>query len=138
MRVDLALRPEKPGLAVLAATNTGSIPLTVTGWPRLVFTTVTGQVAEVVVEQTPLPREPRPVELKPGQTAFAGVQLVLDDRAEVVAIGSIEARIGGALETEVNIISTVGDILTNTSRLKAREARIGTLQPTTDGLTTGL
>jgi len=138
VKVDLALRPEKPGLALLTATNSGSSSLTVVGWPRLSFTTTAGEPAEVVVEQVPLPQEPRPIELRPGQTAFAGVRLLVDDRIRTAAIGSVVAQLDGTEEVTVNIISTTGEPLTNTGRLKARDARIGTLQPTPEDVLVGL
>ncbi|GLY54465.1 DUF4232 domain-containing protein [Lentzea sp. NBRC 102530] len=138
LTVALRLQPGRPGLALLAATNSGHASVILPAWPRLSFATTTGAVAEVVVQQMPLPQAPRPVELPPGQTAYAGVRLLLDDRERIVAIRSVDVRFGDDLAVPATIVATTGEPLADTSRLKTREARIGTLQRTERGVFAGL
>ncbi|MFS8099678.1 DUF4232 domain-containing protein [Lentzea alba] len=124
----------KPGLGLLAATNQGSAPITFQGWPKLSFTNLANEPAAIPVEQKLVPGEGPSITLQPGQTAFAGVQLDTEDDANAFAIGSITAEVPGTEPTKVTIIGTDGQNITDISKMKVSEAKVGTMQPATQGV----
>ncbi|USX55533.1 hypothetical protein [Lentzea sp. HUAS12] len=66
------------------------------------------------------------------------MRLLLGDRERTVAIGSVDVRFGDDQAAPVTIVATKGEPLADTSRLKAREARNGTLRLTERGVLAGL
>jgi hypothetical protein len=124
----------KPGLGLLAATNQGSAPITFQGWPKLTFTNLADQPAAIPVEQKPVPGEGPSITLKPGQTAFAGVQLDVDNGPGSFAIGSMTAELPGMVPAKVTFIGTDGQPIADISRLKVSKAKVGTMQPVTQGV----
>lgn len=123
----------KPGLGLLAATNQGTAPITFQGWPKLTFTNPANQPAAIPVEQKLVPGEGPSITLQPGQTAFAGVQLDVDD-ANSSAINEMTAELPGMVPAKVTFINPDGQVITDTSTMKVSEAEVGTLQPVTQGV----
>lgn len=133
VKVELTLQG-KPGLGLLAATNQGTTPITFQGWPKLTFTTLADEVAAIPVEQKLVPGEGPSITLQPGQTAFAGVQLDVDDDANSIAIGSMTAELPGMTPVKVTFIGPDGQSITDISTMKVSEAKVGTMQPATQGV----
>ena len=125
----------KPGLGLLTATNQGSAPITFQGWPKLAFTNPANQPAAIPVEQKLVPGEGPSITLQPGQTAFAGVLLDLDDNANSFAINEMTAELPGLVPAKVTFIGTDGQPIADLTRLKVSEAKVGTMQPAAQGVT---
>lgn len=125
----------KPGLGLLTATNQGTAPITVQGWPRLAFTTPANEPAAIPVEQKLVPGEGPSITLQPGQTAFAGVQLDVDDDANSFAINEMTAELPGMAPVKVTFVGTDGQPIADLTKLKVSEAKVGTLQPAAQGVT---
>ncbi|MDT7784284.1 MAG: hypothetical protein QOF58_2703 [Pseudonocardiales bacterium] len=133
--VDVKLTMQgKPGLGLLAATNQGKAPITFQGWPKLAFTNPANQPAAIPVEQKLVPGEGPSITLQPGQTAFAGVQLDVDDDANSFAINEMTAELPGLVPAKVQFIGTDGQPIADTTKLKVSEAKVGTMQPVTQGV----
>ncbi|MEV6240439.1 DUF4232 domain-containing protein [Lentzea sp. NPDC051838] len=124
----------KPGLGLLAATNNGKAPVTFQGWPKLTFTNPANQPAAIPVEQKLVPGEGPSITLQPGQTAFAGVQLDVDDDANSFAINEMTAELPGLVPAKVTFIGTDGQPIADVSKMKVSEAKVGTMQPVTQGV----
>lgn len=124
----------KPGLGLLAATNQGSAPITFQGWPKLAFTNPANQPAAIPVEQKLVPGEGPSITLQPGQTAFAGVQLDVDDDANSFAINEMTAELPGMVPVKVAFIGTDGQPIADLTRMKVSEAKVGTMQPAAQGV----
>ncbi|KJK44279.1 hypothetical protein UK23_30075 [Lentzea aerocolonigenes] len=132
--VDVKLTMQgKPGLGLLAATNQGKAPITFQGWPKLAFTNPANQPAAIPVEQKLVPGEGPSITLQPGQTAFAGVQFDVDD-ANSFAINEMTAELPGLVPAKVQFIGTDGQPIADLGKLKVSEAKVGTLQPVTQGV----
>ena len=125
----------KPGLGLLTATNQGTAPITFQGWPKLAFTNPANQPAAIPVEQKLVPGEGPSITLQPGQTAFAGVQLDVDDDANSFAINEMTAELPGMAPAKVTFIGTDGQPIADLTRLKVSEAKVGTMQPAAQGVT---
>ncbi|MET9632917.1 DUF4232 domain-containing protein [Lentzea sp. NPDC006480] len=133
--VDVKLTMQgKPGLGLLAATNQGKAPITFQGWPKLAFTNPANQPAAIPVEQKLVPGEGPSITLQPGQTAFAGVLLDVDDDANSFAINEMTAELPGLVPAKVTFIGTDGQPIADLSKLKVSEAKVGTMQPVTQGV----
>lgn len=124
----------KPGLGLLAATNQGTAPITFQGWPKLTFSNPANQPAAIPVEQKLVPGEGPSITLQPGQTAFAGVQLDVDDDANSFAINEMTAELPGMTPVKVAFIGTDGQPITDLTKLKVSEAEVGTMQPAAQGV----
>ncbi|WP_439659676.1 DUF4232 domain-containing protein [Lentzea sp. HUAS TT2] len=124
----------KPGLGLLAATNQGTAPITFQGWPKLAFTNPANEPAAIPVEQKLVPGEGPSITLQPGQTAFAGVQLDVDDDANSFAINEMTAELPGMVPVKVTFIGTDGQPIADMTKLKVSEAKVGTMQPATQGV----
>ncbi|MET9226317.1 DUF4232 domain-containing protein [Lentzea sp. NPDC003310] len=124
----------KPGLGLLAATNQGTAPITFQGWPKLAFTNPAGEPAAIPVEQELVPGEGPSITLQPGQTAFAGVQLDVDGDANSFAVNEITAELPGMVPVKVTVIGTDGQPVADLTKLKVSEAKVGTMQPATQGV----
>lgn len=124
----------KPGLGLLAATNQGTAPITFQGWPKLTFTNPAGQPAAIPVEQKLVPGEGPSITLQPGQTAFAGVQLDVDDDTGSFAINEMMVELPGMVPAKVAFIGTDGQPIADVTRMKVSEAKVGTMQPATQGV----
>jgi hypothetical protein len=124
----------KPGLGLLAATNQGTAPITFQGWPKLAFTNPANQPAAIPVEQKLVPGEGPSITLQPGQTAFAGVQLDVDDDAGSFAINEMTAELPGMAPVKVAFVGTDGQPIADLTRLKVSEAKVGTMQPAAQGV----
>lgn len=133
VKVDLTMQG-KPGLGLLAATNQSTAPITFQGWPKLTFTNLADEPAAIPVEQKLVPGEGPSITLQPGQTAFAGVQLDIDNDANSIALGSMTAELPGIVPTKVTFIGTDGQPIADISKMKVSEAKVGTLQPATQGV----
>ncbi|SFR29584.1 Protein of unknown function [Lentzea waywayandensis] len=125
----------KPGLGLLTATNQGTAPITFQGWPKLAFTNPANQPAAIPVEQKLVPGEGPSITLQPGQTAFAGVLLDVDDDANSFAINEMTAELPGMTPAKVTFIGTDGRPIADLTRLKVSEAKVGTMQPAAQGVT---
>ncbi|MFJ8958705.1 DUF4232 domain-containing protein [Lentzea sp. NPDC102401] len=125
----------KPGLGLLTATNQGTGPITFQGWPKLAFTNPANQPAAVPVEQKLVPGEGPSITLQPGQTAFAGVLLDVDDDANSFAINEMTAELPGMVPAKVTFIGTDGQPIADLTKLKVSEAKVGTMQPAAQGVT---
>lgn len=124
----------RPGLGLLAATNQGTAPITFQGWPKLSFTNPANQPATIPVEQRLVPGEGPSITLQPGQTAFAGVQLDVDDDANSFAINEMTAELPGMVPVKVAFIGTDGQPIADLTTLKVSEAKVGTMQPAAQGV----
>ncbi|SER18666.1 Protein of unknown function [Lentzea xinjiangensis] len=124
----------KPGLGLLAATNQGSAPITFQGWPKLSFTDAAGERAAIPVEQKLVPGEGPSITLQPGQTAFAGVQLDVDDDTKSVAINEMTAELPGVPPAKVAFIGTDGRPISDLGTMKVSEAEVSTMQPSSQGV----
>ncbi|GGN09643.1 hypothetical protein GCM10011609_56750 [Lentzea pudingi] len=124
----------KPGLGLLTATNQGTAPITFQGWPKLAFTNPANQPAAIPVEQKLVPGEGPSITLQPGQTAFAGVKLDVDD-ANSSAINEMTVELPGMVPAKVAFIGTDGRPIADMSKLKVSEAEVGTMQPAAQGVT---
>lgn len=133
VKVELTMQG-KPGLGLLAATNQGSGPITFQGWPKLTFTNLANQPAAIPVEQKLVPGEGPSITLQPGQTAFAGVQLDVDDDTNSFAINTMTAELPGMVPAQVTFIGTDGQPIADISKMKVSEAEFGTMQPVTQGV----
>ncbi|GHH30392.1 DUF4232 domain-containing protein [Lentzea cavernae] len=125
----------KPGLGLLTATNQGSAPITFQGWPKLAFTNPANEPAAIPVEQKLVPGEGPSITLQPGQTAFAGVQLDVDDDTNSFAINEMTAELPGMVPVKVTFIGTDGQPIADLTKLKVSEAKVGTMQPAAQGVT---
>lgn len=123
----------KPGLGLLALTNSGADVLTLQGWPKLRFTNPAGQPAAIPVEQKLVPGEGPSITLRPGQTAFAGVRFDTDD-ANSFAINTMDVELSKAGTAQVSFIGTDGQPMNDTTGLKVSEAEVGTWQPVSQGV----
>jgi len=123
----------KPGLALLAATNQGTGPITFQGWPKLAFTNAAGGPAAIPVEQKLVPGEGPSITLQPGQTAFAGVQFDTDDTTSF-AINEMTVELPGMVPAKVKFIGTDGQPIADVSSMRVSEAKVGTMQPATQGV----
>jgi hypothetical protein len=132
VKVELTMQG-KPGLGLLAATNQSTAPITFQGWPKLTFTNPANQPAAIPVEQKLVPGEGPSITLQPGQTAFAGVQLDVDD-ADSAAINEMTAELPGLAPAKVTFVGTDGQVIADTTRIKVSEAKVGTMQPVTQGV----
>lgn len=133
LKVELTMQG-RPGLGLLAATNQSSAPVTFQGWPKLTFTNLANEPAAIPVEQKLVPGEGPSITLQPGQTAFAGVQLDLDDNTNSFAINTMTAELPGMVPARVTFIGTDGQPIADVSKLKVSEAKVGTMQPVTQGV----
>jgi hypothetical protein len=133
LKVELTMQG-KPGLGLLAATNQGSGPITFQGWPKLTFTNLANEPAAIPVEQKLVPGEGPSITLQPGQTAFAGVRLDVDNDTNSVAINTMTAELPGLTPAKVTFIGTDGRPIADVSRMKVSEAEVGTMQPVTQGV----
>lgn len=124
----------KPGLGLLAATNQSGAPITFQGWPKLTFTNPANEPANIPVEQKLVPGEGPSITLQPGQTAFAGVQLDVDD-ANAFAVNEMTAELPGLTPVKVTFIGTDGQPIADLTKLKVSEAEVGTMQPAAQGVT---
>ncbi|WP_434445724.1 DUF4232 domain-containing protein [Lentzea sp. E54] len=124
----------KPGLGLLAATNESSAPITFQGWPRLAFTNPANEPAAIPVEQKLVPGEGPSITLQPGETAFAGVQLDVDDETGSFAINEMTAELPGMTPVKVKFIGTDGQPITDLTTMKVSEAKVGTMQPAAQGV----
>ncbi|MFD5828947.1 DUF4232 domain-containing protein [Lentzea sp. NPDC060358] len=133
VKVEITLQG-KPGLGLLTATNAGSTPITVQGWPKLAFTNAAGEPAAIPVEQKLVPGEGPSITLEPGRTAFAGVKMEMDD-SKSFALNEITAQLPGSAPAKVTLIGTDGRPVADPGKLKVSEVKVGTLQPAAQGVT---
>lgn len=125
----------KPGLGLLTATNQGTAPITFQGWPKLAFTNPANQPAAIPVEQKLVPGEGPSITLQPGQTAFAGVKLDVENDAGSFAINEMTVELPGMAPAKVTFIGTDGRPIADLTTLKVSEAEVGTMQPAAQGVT---
>lgn len=125
----------KPGLGLLTATNQGTVPITFQGWPKLAFTNPANQPAAIPVEQKLVPGEGPSITLQPGQTAFAGVKLDVENDAGSFAINEMTVELPGTVPAKVTFIGTDGRPIADLTTLKVSEAEVGTMQPAAQGVT---
>ncbi|SEQ89709.1 DUF4232 domain-containing protein [Lentzea albida] len=125
----------KPGLGLLATTNQSGAPITFQGWPKLTFTNPANEPANIPVEQKLVPGEGPSITLQPGQTAFAGVQLDVDDDTNSFAINEMTVELPGLTPAKVTFIGTDGQPIADLTKLKVSEAKVGTMQPAAQGVT---
>lgn len=125
----------KPGLGLLAATNQSGAPITFQGWPKLAFTNPANEPANIPVEQKLVPGEGPSITLQPGQTAFAGVQLDVDDDTNSFAINEMTVELPGLTPAKVTFVGTDGQPIADLTKLKVSEAKVGTMQPAAQGVT---
>ncbi|HUQ60157.1 DUF4232 domain-containing protein [Lentzea sp.] len=126
---------EKPGLGLLATKNAGTAPITVQGWPKLSFSDPTGVPMAIPVKRELVPGEGPSITLRPGQTAWAGVRLESDD-SDSRALNVLSVELPGSAPAKVTIIGTNGQEVIDTTKIKVSSAKVGTLQPITQGVLT--
>ena len=82
-----------------------------------------------------MPGEGPSITLQPGQTAFAGVLLDVDDDANSFAINEMTAELPGMVPAKVTFVGTDGQPIADLTKLKVSEAKVGTMQPAAQGVT---
>jgi hypothetical protein len=133
-RADLTI--QSAGLGLLALTNTTRGPITVQGWPTLVFLNAANETLAVPTKKVDVPGAGPSIDIGTGETAFAGVRWVTGDKADpkthvAMSIRLTLPRFGGSIN--VNIIGaggqSGGDI-----EFDLTSVQIGTLQPSSQGV----
>ncbi|MFD9698625.1 DUF4232 domain-containing protein [Lentzea sp. NPDC059081] len=125
----------KPGLGLLALKNAGAAPTKVQGWPKLSFSDPTGTPMAIPVKRELVPGEGPEITLQPGQSAWAGVLLESND-ADSRALNVLSVEVSGSAPAKVKIIGTSGQEVIDTTKIKVSTAKVGTLQPITQGVLT--
>jgi hypothetical protein len=133
-RADLTV--QRAGLGLLALTNTAEQAVTVRGWPTLTFLNAANETVSVPVRKVSVPGAGPSITIGPGETAFAGVQWTVGDKADPKTFVATTVRMtppGGTGWVNVNVIGTDGQDA-GYAEFDITSARIGTLQPSSQGV----
>ncbi|WP_243791881.1 DUF4232 domain-containing protein [Saccharopolyspora gloriosae] len=131
-KVDLNPQPGRPGVFLLAATNTSDKACPVSGWATLTPENMAGEPLEVPTENVEIPGGFEEISLEPGRTAFAGVHLELGDKNEVPAATGFKASFQDT-SGQVNADIVSGD--QEYFEYAIESMQIGTFQPSPQGVT---
>ncbi|MGI8308859.1 DUF4232 domain-containing protein [Saccharopolyspora hattusasensis] len=141
-KVDLNVQPSRPGVLLMAVSNTSQKVCKLNGWAAVAAVDMSGAPhTDVPVQKVEIPGGPTEFSLNPGQTGFAGVLIERGDKADpdtVVATGFNVTLPGAGGPVNANIIGTDGT-QTGNGRLYAefpvKAMKVGTLQPVSQGVT---
>lgn len=132
-KVDLIPQPDRPGVNLLAVTNTSDQACPVSRVTSLTPQDMTGSPIDgVPSEEVDIPGPPTEISLEPGRTAFAGVHFELGDKNEVPAATGFRASLSDT-SGDVNVNVESGDQEYLDFPIKSMQ--IGTLQPSAQGVT---
>lgn len=136
-KVDLNVQPDRPGILLMAVTNQSQKDCHLSGWPTVAPVNMAGEEGDVPVQKVEIPGGPTDVTIKPGNTAFAGVKLVLGDKgsSNAVTATGFNVRMPG-IDTPINgnIIGTDGSN-GGYAEFTVESIQVGTLQPAAQGVT---
>lgn len=133
-RADLTV--QHAGLGLLAVTNTTKRAVTVRGWPTLAFLNAANETVSVPLQQVAVPGAGPSIAIGPGETAFAGVQWTVGDKADPRTFVATTLRLtppGSTGWVDVNVIGSDGQQV-GYPEFDLTSARIGTLQPSSQGV----
>ncbi|HVV23593.1 MAG TPA: DUF4232 domain-containing protein, partial [Pseudonocardiaceae bacterium] len=133
-RADLTV--QHAGLGLLALTNTSKRAVTVRGWPTLSFLNAANETVSVPVHKVAIPGAGPSITIGPGETAFAGVQWTVGDKADPKTFVATTVRMtppGTIGWVDVHIIGTDGEP-DGYPEFDITAAKIGTLQPSSQGV----
>jgi hypothetical protein len=124
-----------PGSEILAVTNKGARPITVTGWPELAFLNAHNDSLQVPVEKVNQPGAATPTTLQPGQSAFAGVKLVVGNKGDdsTFVATTTNLTVPGAPTVTVSVIGDDGHAA-EYPELDLKSVQVGTFQPSMQGV----
>ncbi len=132
--VDLTI--QRAGLGLLALTNTSGQPVRVQGWPVVRFYNAADAAVAVPVRKVSVPGAGPSVTVDPGETAFAGLQWTVGDKADpktFVATTLTVTPPGTTGAVTVHVIGSDGDE-EDAPEFDVRTAEIGTVQPSSQGV----
>jgi len=126
---------QAPGSEILVVTNKGTTPLTVDGWPTLSFLNAANGSLAVPVQKVSQPGAATKTTIQPGQSAFAGVKLVLGDKGDSTTsvATTTNLTIPGAPTTVVSLIGDDGHAAAY-PELDLKSVQVGTFQPSMQGV----
>lgn len=141
-KVDLNVQPGRPGVLLMAVSNTSQKVCKLNGWAEVAPVDMSGAPhTEVPVQKVEIPGGPTEFSLDPGETGFAGVLVEQGDKADpntVVATGFNVTLPGVGGPVNSNIIGTDGTETGNGSlyaEFPVKAMKVGTLQPVSQGVT---
>lgn len=138
-KIDLNAQPGKPGAFLLAMTNNSDKACELGGWVDLTPTDAKGEPTDVPMQNVEVPGPPEDLTLEPGRTAFAGVQAEQgskDDSDTKVATGFTAKPSNMDGEVDANLVGTDGSSA-EAPQLPIKSLKVGTLQPTSQGVFIG-
>ena len=126
---------QAPGSEILVVTNKGTTPLTVDGWPTLSFLNAANGSLAVPVQKVSQPGAATRTTIQPGQSAFAGVKLILGDKGDntTSVATTTNLTIPGAPTTVVSLIGDDGHAAAY-PELDLKSVQVGTFQPSMQGV----
>lgn len=135
-KIDLNAQPGKPGAFLLAMTNNSDKACELGGWVDLTPTDAKGEPTDVPTENVEVPGPAEHLTLESGKTAFAGVQTEQGSKTDSdakVATGFTAKPSNMDGEVNANVISTNGNS-EEAPQLPIKSLKVGTLQPTSQGV----
>lgn len=132
--VDLTI--QRPGLGLVALTNTSNRPVRVRGWPVVAFYNAADKPVAVPVRKVSVPGAGPPVTIGPGETAFAGLRWTVGAKADpktFVATTLTMTPPGTAGAVTVHVIDSNG-AEEDAPEFDVTAAEVGTVQPSSQGV----
>jgi hypothetical protein len=129
------IHQQAPGSEILSVTNKGTQPITISGWPQLSFLNAHNDSLQVPVEKVNQPGATTPTTLQPGQSAFAGVKLVVGSKGDdsTFVATTTNLTVPGAPTVTVNLIGDDGHVA-EYPELDLKSVQAGTFQPSMQGV----
>jgi uncharacterized protein DUF4232 len=123
------------GSEILTITNKGSRPLTINGSPEFTFFSADNGKLPVPVQKVNMPGAASPITLQAGQSAFAGVKLVIGDKASdsTYVATTTKVTVPGAAPVVVSLIGDDGKPA-GYPELALKSVQVGTFQPAMQGV----
>ncbi|MEU5852133.1 DUF4232 domain-containing protein [Saccharopolyspora shandongensis] len=135
-KVELNVQPDRPGILLLAVTNNSKRTCHLNGYPTVVPTDMSGQAHnDLKAKQVEIPGKPVAVDLTPGTTGFAGLQIIQGDKADSNAITATGFNVSvpgvsGAINADI-----VGTTDGGVAEYTIKSMNVGSLQPSSQGVT---
>jgi Protein of unknown function (DUF4232) len=136
LKVDMTT--QKQGLGLLTLTNTGRDTVTVNGWPKLTFLNAANEELSVPVRQVDVPGPASAINLKPGQSAFAGMKWTDGDKGSASTYVATTLKVGvsgAAAPVPVSVTGENGQPA-GYYEFDVTSVQVGTLQPFRQGVLT--
>jgi hypothetical protein len=123
------------GAEILTITNKGSQPLTINGSPEFTFFGADNSKLPVPVQKVNQPGAASPITLQAGQSAFAGVKLVIGDKAasNTYVATTTKVAVPGTATVVVSLIGDNGKAA-GYPELALKSVQVGTFQPAMQGV----